>query len=178
MTPISNVKISVLVYSKLCFTSFIESANKREVVFHMRRNILVINDIFSITVFKKQFDKYHINITGIKLPSHVNTVIKWVVDFYCPEKYFTILKYCIDNITATFDIGSSVPLNYIASLNNSMKYNPERFPGLFYKTEYGTALIFNSGKVNIVGCKSENNVILIWQKIQNMLSAVTKKKIS
>ena len=92
MTHICNVKISVLVCSNLYLTSFIEIANKRKLVFTLNKNILVIKDTFSITVFKKNKNKYHINITGIKSTLLVDSVIDWLIDSYCSKEFFYHFK--------------------------------------------------------------------------------------
>jgi len=39
-----------------------------------------------------------------------------------------------------------------------VKYNNQKFPGLFIKYKKGTALVFFSGKVVIVGCKNQTEI--------------------
>ncbi len=40
----------------------------------------------------------------------------------------------------------------------NLKYNNEKFPGLFVKFETGTVILFHSGKLVIVGCKTEKDI--------------------
>jgi transcription initiation factor TFIID TATA-box-binding protein len=52
-------------------------------------------------------------------------------------------------------------------------YEPEQFPGLIYKSSIGpTCLVFSSGKIIIVGSKSEEQ---IEETIQDLKNIVTLK---
>ena len=178
MKCINNVKISALFYSVLPFSNFIEIAQNRKIPYSQKRNILIIKDIFSLSVFKKIENKFHINITGIPSLKDVTSTIDWLVNTYCKDIFFRMISFQIDNITATFDIGFNVSLEEIASNVKKSKYNPERFPGLCYKTLHGTAVIFDTGKINIVGCKSEYEIFALWKDIQEIIYVVRNKKIS
>ena len=52
------------------------------------------------------------------------------------------------------------------------KYNPERFHAVYFKTDKGTAVIFRSGKIDIVGAKSELGVMSLWHTLQSTIIAV------
>jgi TATA-box binding protein (TBP) (component of TFIID and TFIIIB) len=54
-------------------------------------------------------------------------------------------------------------------LCSNATFNPERFAGLFIKLSGGTVIIFRTGKVNIVGCKSISDVNEIWNQIRPIL---------
>ena len=43
-------------------------------------------------------------------------------------------------------------------ISDLMNYNPERFPGLFLRGEYGKVLLFKSGKMVFVGCKTNDQI--------------------
>lgn len=51
------------------------------------------------------------------------------------------------------DIGTEVPLTrlVVALQMEHVEYEPEQFPGVIYRGEGGTALIFSSGKVVLAG---------------------------
>ena len=172
MHNIKNVKISLMLKSNAPFSAFVETARKRVVICKQQRNIFIIKDLFAITVFKKHNKKYHLNITGIKSPKLVPNVIKWIFTTYCSEHTFELLCCKIDNITASFNLGYTVSLSNLALQLNSSKYNPERFHAVYFKTDKGTAVIFSSGKINIVGAKSEAGVMSLWQTLQSTISAV------
>ena len=172
MNYIKNVKISLILESKSPSSTFIETAKRRMVTFKQKRNIFIIKDIFSITIFKKSDKEYHLNVTGIKSPIFVPNAIQWIFATYCNKKLFKLLYYKIDNITACFDLGYTVSLHNLALQIRSSKYNPERFHALYFKNEKGTAVVFSSGKINIVGSKSESDVMSLWKLLQNTINAV------
>lgn len=177
MNNIKNVKISLIIKSSLPPLSFIETAKCRKVRFKEIRNIVIIKDIFSISIFKKSNEKFHLNVTGIKSVNLVPDTIQWIFATYCTESAFELLSYKIDNITACFDFGFTISLHDLAIQINSSKYNPERFHAVYFKSETGTAVIFSSGKVNIVGSKSEADVEALWKTVQTMIRAVQESQI-
>ena len=73
----------------------------------------------------------------------------------------------IDNIIATLNMNRSIDLVLVCErkLFESIKYNNELFAGLFVKFEKGTAIIFHSGKIVLVGCKNIENLEWLTQNI-------------
>ena len=66
----------------------------------------------------------------------------------------------IQNIVATFDLKKYVDFREVIIKKKKVIYEPEQFPGMIYKTTCGTTcLVFASGKVVIVGSKSEEQII-------------------
>lgn len=61
--------------------------------------------------------------------------------------------YKIVNIVACHDFGRRLNLNEIRNLPNAM-YEPELFPGLSLRLSDCTAVVFHTGKVNLLGAKS------------------------
>ena len=47
----------------------------------------------------------------------------------------------------------------------NIKYNNEKFPGVFLKFKIGTVILFHSGKLVIVGCKNIENIECLISKI-------------
>ena len=178
MDNIKNVKISLMLKSRAPFSAFVETARKRVVIFKQQRNIFIIKDLFAITVFKKPNKKYHLNVTGIKSPKLVPNVIKWIFDTYCSEDTFEFICFIIDNIAASFNLGYSVSLSDLVLQLTPSKYSPERFHAVYFKTDKDTAVIFSSGKINIVGAKSEVGVMSLWQTLQPTISAVQEPQAS
>ena len=178
MDYIKNVKISLLLKSRDPFSAFIETTRKRVVVFKQQRNIFIIKDLYSITIFKKPNKQYHLNVTGIKSLKLVPDVIKWIFDIYCSEHTFELFCCKIDNITACFNLGYTISLSNLALQLTSSKYNPERFHAVYFKNDKGTAVIFSSGKINIVGAKSELDVMSLWRILQSTIRAVQEAQAS
>ena len=139
-------------------------------------NILFIKDIFSITVFKKVENRYHFNISGIKTITDLDSVIEWLTKTYCNKTDFRLTSYRIDNITAAFDVKRLINLNLLATNIRHSSYNPERFHALYIKNTKGTIVVFQSGKLNIVGSKSVENVLLLWKFIKEKISVAIMKK--
>ena len=175
MSFIKNVKISAIFISTLPIEYFERTAFTRKTKFRYARNILSIKDSFPFTIFRKGINTFHLNITGIKGVHQIPEAINWIKESYCPTKEFTLLSHSVDNITSSFHIGHKLCLRKIGESIKCAKFNPERFPGLHLRTSLASAVIFNSGYINILGCKSEKDVLLAWQHIQMKLSAAEMK---
>lgn len=178
MSGINNVKISVLFHSVFPMSHFFNTAISRNVCISQKRNFLVIKDGFSITIFQKSDNQYHLNVTGIQSLSEVNQAVNWVIVTYCPSESFRYISHQVDNVTATYNFGYKLPLQKIACYLTPCRYNTERFPGLHMKSEKGAVIIFESGKVNIVGYSSEQEVVERWKSVKMKIeSAVDKVQI-
>ena len=171
MECIKNVKISSIFKSVKPVLCFFNIAKTRKVSCEQKRNIIVIKDFYTITIFQKPKNEYHINVTRIKSLSCINKVIDWLINTYCNTHCFQLVKYQIDNITASFDLKQHICLQYLANSIKNSTYNPERFHALYIKTSNGTAIIFQSGKVNILGCSSIESVSSLWTLVQKQINA-------
>lgn len=101
-------------------------------------------------------------ITGFKSEKEINEFATNVVSH--------INKYGINNKIKNININNRVYIDQlgfevnldklIIELNDyDASYEPEQFPGLNFKDNYGiTYLIFGSGKITITGVKSLNNI--------------------
>ena len=178
MSEINNVKISVLFHSVFPMSHFFNTAISRNVYISQKRNFLVIKDGFSITIFQKSDNQYHLNVTGIQSLGQVDEAVNWVIVTYCPSEFFRYISHQVDNVTATYNFGYKLPLQKIAYYLTPCRYNTERFPGLHMKSEKGAVIIFESGKVNIVGYTSEQEVKERWKSVKKRIdSAVDKVRI-
>ena len=177
MNFIKNVKLAVKYYSSKHVNHFLEVANSRSVKTRKVRNILVLKDKLTIILFVRSDNSYHLNITGIKDLYMVNDAIIWLENTYCNKSDFILLSYNIDNITSAFDTFRYIPLDKLANILNNCSYNPERFHALYFKTSVGMVIVFQSGKVNIVGCKTLRNILSLWSFIKTKIHAVRRNKI-
>jgi transcription initiation factor TFIID TATA-box-binding protein len=74
----------------------------------------------------------------------------------------------IQNIVATANLGTRIDLNKIVKHVPKITYEPDQFPGAIVRTAEGpVCLLFASGKIVIVGSKSEN-------KLENALNKLGK----
>ena len=84
-------------------------------------------------------------------------------------------SYEIDNIIATSKWNKNLNILKLSQIKYDfpIKYNNQKFPGLFIKYKKGTALVFFSGKVVIVGCKNKTDIneiiILLCEFFTNAL---------
>lgn len=121
-------------------------------------NFIVFEKEFTYTIFKNgKKPENHINITKLKCRSDIEKALSVLSDLL---KFHNLHNFKIDNITASTSSYTTTDLNQISQKKTwgVLKYNPEKFPGLFIKHALGTVIIFHSGKVVILGCKEENNV--------------------
>jgi hypothetical protein len=169
MKEISNIKISCVFKLPLNWRVLLQNiAEKRKIVIRKNANFLILRDKYVLCIFEKNNKTIHFNVTKIK---SVRDIFDFLFFFAC--EYFTfdtcLISLKIDNITASFNIRSSLNLKKIQTFFTKSKFNPDRFAGLFIKFEKGTAIIFRNGKVNIVGCKSVPAVQEIWKKLEPIL---------
>jgi TATA-box binding protein (TBP) (component of TFIID and TFIIIB) len=127
-------------------------------------NFLVIKNKYTYIIFKTNKQKEnHINIT--KIPNLSN--VKEAIDLITNLTQCIVTSFKIDNIIATSSANQKLNLDKIVKEKkfNQIKYNNEKFPGLFLKFNKGTAILFHSGKIVIVGCKSEEAIKCLIKKI-------------
>lgn len=101
-------------------------------------------------------------VTGVKSHQEVyevaNNVVDYLKEFGIDNK---IKKININNHVLTDKLDFDVDLDsLIIKLNSAnASFEPEQFPGLIYKYEDKvTFMLFNSGKMNITGVKSLENI--------------------
>lgn len=146
------------------------------------------------TVFKKNLNAdipQHANVTNIKSFSDVEGIISYLANLKLIALPGTV---SIDNVTGLVQVGKLILCDVIPSIqsrkkevcsdlnskffgvhNLSVHYNNERFPGLFIKfkrnnLKFGTAIVFHSGKIVIVGCKSLPQLRWIARAVNVLIS--------
>jgi transcription initiation factor TFIID TATA-box-binding protein len=64
----------------------------------------------------------------------------------------------VRNVVCTDDLEQDVDLNALSvELGlEKVEYEPEQFPGLIYRTDYGVVLVFGSGNVVVTGAGSKD----------------------
>jgi len=172
---ITNIKFSVIYYFNKNWERIIK-LNCQEIGFYCKKkgNILVIKKNFAMCMIQMKhcdifgFVKVYINITGVKNIEMMQKVVKFIHFNIIPNKclFHSIM---IDNITYVIDLKKSLMFESIL-LNQNVKYNQEKFPGLFIKIENTTCILFKSGKILIIGLKSLSKISFIKDKLYNMLN--------
>ena len=64
----------------------------------------------------------------------------------------------VRNIVGMTDFQVKIPLSRLVVALEHVEYEPEQFPGLIYRGDAGTALIFSSGKVILAGFKDPDSM--------------------
>jgi len=115
-------------------------------------------------------------ITGIKTLDMLNIISKRVLKLlYDAGVNNSVEKVEIKNIVMTDEIQLKSSLNdIIISLNtSSASYEPEQFPGLFYKDTDGISFtLFSSGKIVITGFIDEKLASNNLKKFKNLITSI------
>lgn len=180
---IKNIKssLTVLCEKKWKF-EIIKRLDQLKIFYRETGNILITKSSFNLCIFEKTrnlidlHEKYgketfyiHINLSGVSDFINKGKVENFISNSILKSSW-KIVSSKIDNITSTFSLNEGIDLKNLFHKNTSIcKYNSERFPGLFMKLEYGTCVAFKSGKVNLIGCKSAENVYKTWNHFQKIL---------
>ena len=167
MFLIRNIKVSVKVKA-LILNNALSCLKKRDILPKEYCNFIIFkSNNFTFILFKrKQLEDTHVNITQIPDVVSINKAVKCLINLInCEVNYYTV-----DNIIATSDLKKPIDLTQVLNSNTfeRVKYNNEVFPGLFIKFNQGTLILFHTGKIVIVGCKSIDSI----QWILNAIHAI------
>jgi TATA-box binding protein (TBP) (component of TFIID and TFIIIB) len=124
----------------------------------------------------------HVNVTGIKKIEHIEGCIETFLDIFCINEQISGLDIKIDNISASGFIGLPLLLslkeieNASLHINGLVTFNQGRFPGICVKTPHGTAIIFQSGKINVVGIRKVGDLIIFEEYADKIYELVKLNK--
>ena len=114
-------------------------------------------------------------ITGIKSFDLIEGLWKEIVAILAPLLDASLFEApSVKNIVAYEELGRSLNLmKIIAALRDEdAEYEPEVFPGLIWRSKDGSANIFMNGKVMLLGCKSEEGLVKLRDKVAGRLLSV------
>lgn len=161
---ITNIKVSLKIDS-ICLSSVYEAFVSQKIVCKKYANFLVVNSKYTYIIFKTGPSlNNHINITKIKEISDVDHAINHLKTFFV----FNEQKRTIDNITASCDKLKELQLDQIIKRFSNVSYNTEKFPGAFVKFDYGTVILFHTGKCILIGAKSRNDLECLITQIADI----------
>ena len=166
MFNISNIKISIKI-SSIYTDDLIKSIEKNLISYKVTSKYIIVRSDFTYIISKTRNNTLnHINITKIKNFDEIQLSIHHLQSNVLKELDFKINHLSIDNISASYDLKHFVDLRQICENNpQKVRYNNEKFPGLFLRLEKSTLLIFHTGKVNSVGCKTLKDLIEAFSKL-------------
>jgi len=151
----------------------IQYFNSHRLAHKIRANYIIVKLKFIFIFFKhKKGTISHINVTKIPSLDCLEDVPNTLQNKIFTDETVKIKSVKVDNITAVKDVGRNLRLLKIA--NNiqhiyNIRYNNERFPGIFVKLPIGTVIIFHTGKIVAVGSKNENNLKELNKELRKIL---------
>ena len=81
-----------------------------------------------------------------------------------------LLSPTVQNIVATTSLLSRIDLKAVATYVPKITYEPDQFPGVILRTKEGpVCLLFASGKIVIVGSKTEDQLLLTLSNLEKLL---------
>lgn len=170
MFLIRNIKISVKVQALTLNNALSILKNKSIITREFGNFFSFKSNNYTFVIFKRgKQENNHINITQIPNFYSINKAINCLISLINCR----VCHYVIDNIIATSDLHKSISLDSLIKSKRfkRVKYNSEIFPGLFIKFRQGTTIIFHSGKLVIVGCKSIDKIECILNTIHANMTA-------
>ena len=136
-------------------------------------NFVVIRiEDFCFTLFKAPIlgGYSHLNITKIRSFEHLLYAAQKISEFIDGTILYDTLK--VDNITASSHLHSSIDIRrFVESQSGvfNISLNQDRFPGCFIRSPLGTAILFHTGRLIIVGSKSTRDIKCVVREIQSAL---------
>jgi transcription initiation factor TFIID TATA-box-binding protein len=81
----------------------------------------------------------------------------------------------IQNIVATGELNRQVDLEGLSRILPNVLYEPEQFPGLIYRPDFGkpVILIFSTGKVVLVGGRTEEDIAKAFEELKRIVEENT-----
>lgn len=173
MFNVKNIKLS-LKAEKISLNSVVNCLQQNCIPFETKGNYLVIRHKY-VYIFFKLRDSIikHINVTKIPDVNEIEDCI-FILKNIILKGIETVISECkIDNLTAIYDVNYRINLVKVINNNKSnflLRYNKEKFPGLFIRTDKGTFIIFHTGKVNLVGCQNPDHLPALFECLENILT--------
>lgn len=161
---VANVKVSIKI--KAISLDIVQNlVQEKSLIAKLHNNYIVVRAKYTFIIFKpnKDFTVTHVNITKIPNTTFISSAVNEIEDILNSQHF----DLQIDNIIASTNLNKNLDLVKIVrnKLFERIKYNNQKFPGLFIKFLKGTAIVFHSGKVVIVGCKTILDIECIMNKI-------------
>lgn len=178
---ISNIKAHFLVNNKRisAYSSTLKQEGLIENSGAVSPSFIVLRrKHFVFTCFFSGF----INVTGVKNFEQLKKSVKCLAKcLHMRKKYFQ--NPIVDSISSSYPNPSLVPKQnvshvikeaYSFSCVRSIKYNRERFPAAFIKTNYGTVLWFGTPSIVVVGSKSKLDLLYVKHFIDGVIKNAAK----
>jgi len=102
----------------------------------------------------------------------ISEPLKEIAEIGCINGSANTSEIKIENIVGTADLNHEIDLESISSNLGTYTYEPEQFPGVIFRFKNGRAvcLIFSTGKIVVVGVKSEKELIQAFSNLVEILN--------
>ena len=165
----SNVKILLTVPKNTNF-----EIKDCDLIHETQKNIIIRANEYTITRYRSSQSTYHI--TGINNFEKLAELMLFLSERMCISPNIIAEKYVVNNSSWHVDLKESINLKKLSEklvIRNSKdftwKFNALKFPGLCIKWREGCAILFNSGKINILGIRSKHCFYRIKIKVLDIL---------
>lgn len=128
----------------------------------------------------------HINVTKIRHLIHADRAVQLICDDLNIKQ---LLSYRVDNMTASGDlakisdntialplclrlISSKVSSNLSLFKVRSVRFDTQSFPACYLKCKSGTISLFNTGKFNLIGVRSEEDIVSLCDILKDILKCL------
>ena len=161
----SNVKLMLPLTKESDFV-----IKELDLVDQSRKNKIIRAGDYTVTLYQSNCSKIHV--TGVKNFEQIPSLLKFLSERIDLSIGQISEMYIVNNSTWHFQVKERIPLQRLAEFLNelstdvfSWKFNPQKFPGLSIKWPQGCAILFNTGKINILGVKSPAEFFRIRMKV-------------
>ena len=168
---ISNVKCSIIYSVPFHWKKDIkEKCQKNNIQYFESGNILSIAYKVKLCIIQKKIKSLnevfflHVNLTGIRDFQILRQELQYIKILLIPDNWEKV-SFKIDNICSSLSFPSKIKLKKLSEIYLTARYNIVRFPAVFIKSKFGTVVVFESGKVNILGCKTFSEIKITWSQI-------------
>ncbi len=172
MFVIKNVKIS-LKLKEISLNSVLRCLDVNNTKYKTKSNYIIIESKYIYIIFRpKNHQITHINVTKIPNLSEIDVAVNILRKEIFPILNISINQTNIDNLTAVYNANKNIVLPEIIKHKKDyfkITYNNEKFPGMFVKFDVGTLIIFYTGKVIAVGCKTVNSLEYLFEELNKFL---------
>ena len=123
-------------------------------------NYEMLRNKYVYTIFKPKRGSNirHVNITMIKDFEHIEDSLSCLKDMLYSGD---ISRVTVDNTTASFNVNTFLDLSQLyQSLRSdwNVSFSAQLFPAVCWRLNMATVQIFSSGKIVIIGAKSERDI--------------------
>ena len=169
LSPITkNIKLCIITNEEI---NFFEN-DSTDLLYSTRNSEILRTDSFVFTVYNHT--KSNIHVTGVKKFEDIERCMSFLLQ-KTNIKIDDIECYRVNNTTSVFQLSKKINLTRLKKClsedfdSSQMWSRLEKFPAVYFKNEHGTAVIFQSGKINLVGCKSVVEQIKLRVKVLDIL---------